>query len=119
MMRTLWIFIGWLIIVAVLYLSLFKIYIPVQTDFKSIDKIHHFIAYATLMLWFAQSFGGTKRYWVAGGLVLMGIVIEFAQPFTGREFSYMDMIANSTGVLIGLLIAAKGGDFLYPKLKTQ
>lgn len=110
---------GWLIILAVLYLSLFTVYIPVQTDFNSVDKIHHFIAYATLMLWFAQSFRGTKRYWIVGGLILMGILIEFAQPFTGREFSYLDMLANSTGVLIGLLIAAKGGDFLYPKLKTQ
>jgi len=116
-MRTLWILIGWLIIAAVVYLSVFTLYIPKQT-FNHIDKIHHFIAYGALMLWFAQSFGTAKRLWVAFGLVLMGIAIEFIQPITGRQFSYLDMLANTGGVLLGLFIAAKGGDFLYPKLKN-
>ena len=106
---------GWGIISIVLYLSLFTTYIPKQ-NFSNIDKVHHFIAYATLMLWFAQSFGGRARLWVAGALIAMGIAIEFAQPFTGRQFSYLDMLANSGGVLLGFILAHKGADFLYPKL---
>ena len=117
MIRNLWIFLGWALILMVLYLSLFTTYIPKQT-FSNVDKVHHFIAYGTLMLWFAQSFRGQSRLLVAGALIVLGIAIEFAQPFTGRQFSLLDMLANTGGVLIGLLIASKGGDFLYPKLRT-
>jgi VanZ family protein len=37
-------------------------------------------------------------------LSLIGIFIEFIQWRTGREFSYLDMLANCIGVLLGILI---------------
>jgi len=118
MIRSLWILLGWALILLVLYLSLFTSYIPKQT-LSNVDKLHHFIAYGTLMFWFSQSFKGQSRLWIAGALVAMGIAIEFAQPFTGRQFSYLDMLANTGGVLLGLLVATKGGDFLYQNLQKK
>ena len=38
-------------------------------------------------------------------IISIGIVTEFAQYITGlRNFEYMDIIANSLGILVGFLI---------------
>lgn len=116
MIRTLWLIFGFALIGLVIYLSLRTISFPMP-HFNQVDKVQHLIAYGTLTLWFSQTFKGQTRYKIAGAFILMGIAIEFVQPFTGREFSYLDMLANSTGVLLGLLVASKGGDALYTKLR--
>ena len=39
-------------------------------------------------------------------LIAMGVVIEFLQGWSGyRYFEYADMLANSTGVVLGYLLA--------------
>lgn len=115
-MRSIWLITGWILVGVIIYLSIF---IPpaTQPSESQIDKFKHFIAYGTLMFWFAQGFRDKPRLIIAGALIAMGIAIEFIQPMTGREFSGLDMLANTGGVLIALFIASKGGDFLYPKLQ--
>ncbi|WP_319380931.1 hypothetical protein [Thiomicrorhabdus sp.] len=52
MIRKLWVFGGWSILVIIAYLSLFSEYHPIEMRF--IDKVDHFLAYFIAMLWFSQ-----------------------------------------------------------------
>lgn len=73
-------------------------------------KVGHCIAYATLMLWFAQIFRSTQgRIGVGLSLALMGVVLEYLQGATGyRTFAYSDMRDNTLGVIAGLALAYVG-----------
>jgi VanZ family protein len=58
------------------------------------------------MLWFAFLYRRTPtRALYAVAFIAMGVVIEFIQPYTGRQFEPADMLANTVGVLIGWGIA--------------
>jgi len=98
----LWLAVGWLIVMAVIGLSLVsKLPFPVSYN----DKVGHFIAYAVLMGWFVQLF--TNRWLLlvhALFLVGLGIGLEFAQEYYRRQFDYADMAANTLGVVFGLLL---------------
>ena len=69
------------------------------------DKLHHFMGYAFLMFCFTQWLSSIKKMilWTLI-LISVGILIEFIQPLVNRYFEYNDMIANSIGILTGLLI---------------
>lgn len=103
--HTLWLSIGWALVLFVVYLSLTPhlISIPVEQG----DKVGHVAAYATLMLWFAQLYSHVKRrLTLAGALLALGIALEFAQLFTDtRTFEIADMLADGVGVAIGWLAA--------------
>jgi VanZ family protein len=104
-LRNFWLTIGWLLVVLVLYLSLAPIgvVIPGQQG----DKVGHCIAYASLMLWFAQiyvTFKGRRQLAVA--LLALGVGIEFIQYFLPyRSFDVLDMVADAGGIAIGWLAA--------------
>ena len=69
------------------------------------DKVEHFLAYFILAAGAVQVFRrGRPLWWVAIGLVLMGIGIEFAQGALTRDrmADPMDAIANTVGVLAGM-----------------
>ncbi|MEA3406012.1 MAG: VanZ family protein [Pseudomonadota bacterium] len=116
MIRTLWFLAGLVIVAAIIYLSIFMPQVEQAAD-SQIDKVKHFIAYGTLMLWFSQLYQDKARLHLIWIFIGLGVAIEFIQPLTGREFSILDMLANTAGILIALFIASKGGDFLYPKLQ--
>ena len=69
------------------------------------DKFIHFFAYLFLsLLIFKASITFTKAS-IFTCLILLGIVIEALQYTSGlRNFEYMDIIANSLGILVGFLI---------------
>ena len=72
------------------------------------DKGEHFLAYFILAGSAVQLFRrGRPLLWVALGLVLMGVGIEFAQGAltSNRSADPMDAIANTIGVLAGMGIA--------------
>lgn len=100
-----WLVLGWLIVAAVIYLSLAS-KMPVSVPLRFGDKVGHFIAYGVLMGWFVQLF--QSRPWLilhAVLLVAMGIGLEFIQGYYGRRFEYADMAANTLGVMLGLALA--------------
>ena len=70
-------------------------------------KIGHVLAYAWLMLWFAQIYrSNAVRYPAALTFCTMGIGLEYVQGLTDyRGFEYSDMVINSTGVGFGLLLS--------------
>jgi VanZ family protein len=96
--RRVWIAIGWLLVLTVIYLSLTPK--PPQTGVTFGDKIGHFAAYASLMFWWHQV--DRNVYRIALTFVLMGLSIEILQSLSGfREGDIFDMAANTVGVGIG------------------
>lgn len=99
-----WLVLGWLIVVAVIALSLISkvpIHIPVQYS----DKVGHVIAYTVLMGWFVQLFQSRKILLLhAVFLIAMGVGLEFLQGYSGRHFEYADMLANCMGVVLGFVL---------------
>ena len=70
------------------------------------DKILHFLAYFVLMGWYIQLAYQTKvRVLLAISFCALGLALEFLQGWGGvRFFDWMDALANSTGVLVALLL---------------
>ncbi|MFO1321622.1 MAG: hypothetical protein U1F52_18585 [Burkholderiales bacterium] len=104
-LRTAWMAIGWSGVLIVAVMSLVPR--PPELGIEHGDKVQHLLAYGSLMLWFAQVRveRGARRV-TALALVAMGIGLEFAQGMTGyRTYSYADMAANTTGVILGWLAA--------------
>ncbi len=93
-------------IAVVVYLSLMPS--PPQLDITAGDKLQHIAAYSALGFWFTML---VLRNWrqlclVAGGLIGLGVALEFVQGITGyRTFDVGDMLANSIGVVIGSALA--------------
>ncbi len=101
----LWLTLGALLIALIWYLSLTSD--PPDTGIDNGDKLGHFLAYGLLMGWFAQIYSQLKpRLWLMLGFILMGVLLEVLQGMTAvRTYSYADMVANTTGVFIGLLLS--------------
>ncbi|MCC7548640.1 MAG: VanZ family protein [Burkholderiales bacterium] len=113
-LRTAWELIGWAGIAFLLWLSLTPSP-PQMGGFAHADKIGHALAYALLMVWFAQ-LRRTRpgRAATALGLLALGVGIEFAQDWGGaREFSRADMVADLAGIALGWWAAPpRGPDLL-------
>ncbi len=71
------------------------------------DKVVHFLGYAMLALIpIALLELLSLGLVLAASMIPMGICLEFLQRLVpGRSFEVGDMIANSTGVILGALIA--------------
>ena len=103
--------------VALLLLLLIAALIPVdwlfdQSDsrfklFEHADKLGHALTFLLLALWFA---GQYRSLWaIAAGLLAYGALIELCQGLTGyRSAEWLDMAANTAGIIAGLGIAATG-----------
>ena len=102
----LWLAIGFLLVGVVCFLTLTPSP-PDMDDFPEGDKIGHFVAYSTMMLWFGLIYLRGKRYMRVGlAFIVMGIALELIQGMLNyRSFSYLDMGANACGVMIGWLFA--------------
>jgi VanZ family protein len=106
MLRNIWLVLGWLWVVVVFYVSLMP-NPPEPASFDGVDKLEHALAYTLLMLWFCQILvAKNARILLFMAFVVMGVGIEILQGFSGyRYFEYADILANTTGVLIGFGLA--------------
>jgi len=97
--------VGAALVALVVYLSL----TPPPIDAGRFEgvKTGHVLAYAVLMLWFAQLLAaGWARAATGLAFVAMGVGLEFAQGLTGyRTFAVSDMVDNAIGVAAGLVLA--------------
>lgn len=97
-----WLAITLLILLAITLLSLW----PADglPSVPGTDKTHHFIAYAGLMFPVALR---QPKYWLIIGMFFIGWsgAIELIQPYVNRYGEWLDMLANSTGLLCGVLLA--------------
>lgn len=100
--RTYWIATTLLTLVAITGLSLW----PLGTlpSVPGSDKTHHFIAYAALMFPTALR---KPKYWFLIGLFFISWsgAIELLQPYVNRYAEWLDLAANTTGLVCGMLLA--------------
>jgi VanZ family protein len=119
-LRKPWLVLGWLWVAVLVFLSLTP-NPPEPVRFLYADKLEHALAYCLLMLWFCQVYvRRTQRLFAAALLVAMGITMEFLQGMTGyRSFEFADMVANSTGVLLGWVWARTALGHIGRALETK
>ena len=104
--KWLWLGIGLAMVAMVFVLSIISVP-PEIKSFMVQDKIMHMVAYATLMGWFAQIYRhDLTRLVLVLGFIIMGIGIEFLQGMTAtRHFEVIDMVANTSGVVLAWALA--------------
>ncbi len=96
-----WLCIGFGLVALVVWLSLTP-KLPQVGSLFSYDKLGHFLAYATLMGWFAQLHPVSRHLRLALYLIFLGVFLEYLQSLSAvRTPDLVDAIANSLGVLIG------------------
>lgn len=102
LVKTNWIALTFLVLVGITLLSLWPVDELPQTP--GTDKTHHLIAYAVLMFPAALR---KPRKWMLIGLLFVAYsgAIELAQPYVNRHADWLDMAANTTGVVCGFIIA--------------
>ena len=107
-LRPLWFAIGMALIMLVVYLSLTSSPIDTGLDFPYQDKLYHAFAYFVLMAWFGQIYHTTlQRSIFAVLFVVLGLAMEYMQSFDPKRMAeFADMVANTTGVLIGYMLTA-------------
>ncbi len=104
--KWLWLGIGLAMVATVFVLSIVSVPSAVKS-FMVQDKVMHMVAYATLMGWFAQIYRhDLTRLVLVLGFIAMGIGIEFLQGMTAtRHFEVIDMVANTSGVVLAWALA--------------
>jgi VanZ family protein len=77
--------------------------------FQNADKWLHGLAFVVLSVWFS-GIVEKRRYWlVALGLMLFGFLVEFCQlQVSYRTADWLDIMANTLGIIVGLTIAVAG-----------
>jgi len=89
-------------LVAITFLSLWPL--EQLPSVPGTDKTHHLIAYACLM--FPAALRKPKNWLLLGVLfIAYSGTIELIQPYVNRYGEWLDMAANSTGVVCGALAA--------------
>ncbi len=123
----LWLSLGWLAVALAIFVCLMPINeLPQPPDMS--DKTEHFLAYFLLSMWFGGIYV-RGRYWaIALGLLVLGVLIEFAQGAMGfgRQADAADVLANSSGIAAGLVLCwfglgawAQWIESLLSKLQVQ
>ena len=95
------------IVAIILIMGVFTFSLFEFQEFKTMlsDKFIHFFVYLLLSFFVFTASLSFKRILLFSGLISLGVITEFLQNLSGlRNFEYMDIIANSLGILVGLII---------------
>ena len=77
--------------------------------FENVDKWLHGIIFAALAVWFAGLFAKSAWWRIAIGLTVFGFVVEGCQMLVSyRTADWIDIAANTAGIIVGLTVAAAG-----------
>jgi VanZ family protein len=107
----LWEALGWLLLMAVVVLSLVQIDQPIEIS--GVDKFEHVLAYGVLMYWWGMVQPGRLLRWVMF-LPVLGFGLELAQlRMPGRFMEWRDVLANLAGVVLAfMLLRTRARDLL-------
>ena len=113
----LWRFLGRLLLLAMLVTAL----LPMPAVIGRVpngDKIGHALAFAGLVLWYAQLYPLRRdRWWCVVGAIGFGALIEVLQSFTTyRSAEWLDLAADSVGALFGFGVAQLGAGRILARL---
>lgn len=76
---------------------------------KHSDKVLHASTFALLAVWFSGQYRRPSYLRVAAALLVFGLLIEFCQFLVGyRQADWLDMAANTIGIILGFAIALAG-----------
>ena len=117
--RKLWLGIGYLLIVVVIFLSLTSNPVRIDTNLPYQDKLFHMLAYFSLTFWFMQIYHIRHRVfqWVVFFLCL-GLLLEYLQGFDSNRYSEVgDMLANTLGVVAAVVLARTPLRFMLAKFE--
>ena len=114
-----WWLTGAALVLLVTYLSLANVAIH-QIPSTMGDKLNHLIAYGVLTGWFGQLLLDWRhRALMAVVLIVFGVSMEVLQSMTGyRFFDWKDAIANSIGVICGLIALRAGADKILVRFES-
>ena len=104
LIRKYWIFNTLLILTSITILSLY----PLATlpPVPGMDKTHHIVAYAGLMLPLALTkIKSWQLLWITVFFIIYSGGIELIQPYVNRYGEFEDLLANCVGLGCGWLIA--------------
>ena len=118
-LRTLWLAIGYALIILVLFLSLTSNPVDTGLNFPYEDKLYHALAYFTLMFWFSQLYHDRFQLnMIAVVFILMGLSLEYLQSFDPKRFAELgDMVANTAGVALGFFMSLSGAKNILLKIE--
>jgi VanZ family protein len=103
----------WLLVPAVLVVIWGELKPPGELEIHVWDKALHFTAYFGLALMATIAVRADRRaLWWAVALVAMGGALEIIQGMIGRDADIWDEVANTIGVLAGLVVGWGGVRFL-------
>jgi VanZ family protein len=116
LIKTNWIIFTLFILLVITILSLWPL--DELPSIPGTDKTHHLIAYAILMLPTALR---KPDRWILFGLFFIAYsgAIELLQPYVNRYGEWLDMLANTAGVVCGLIIAEIVNFFFPVKLSNS
>jgi len=105
------IYIAVFITISILFGSLVKSEFIVVESISVSDKMYHLIAYFLLMLSWLYAFFKKEKFqehvkYIILGCFIFGIIIEILQGIitSYRTASYLDILANTIGVLLAVVI---------------
>ena len=100
-----WWALGVLLVVAATVLCLIPA-TEMPKEFELSDKVSHLIGHGTLALYFSGLVPRRRWWMIFVFLLLFGITMEFAQYYmgAGRDGDPRDVVANSLGAALGLLV---------------
>jgi VanZ family protein len=77
---------------------------------QGLDKVEHFATYLVLAMWFTGLVPRARWWRVVAGLLGLGLAMELGQYLmqAGRLGDPADMLANTAGIAVGMLLASLG-----------
>ncbi|MGB5033876.1 MAG: VanZ family protein [Saprospiraceae bacterium] len=107
--------IAWSIVFCILILSLLpgnRMPKLNYLDLLSIDKLGHALFYGSACFFFFKGTKSTTKmntFIIFGGLFMLGFCLEILQAFlaSGGTFDYLDQLANTIGITLGLMFFLK------------
>ena len=104
--QKIWLATGYALVMLVIYLSVTSHPPDPGIEMPNFDKVAHTLAYFAMMGWFAQIYHLKKQRLIyALFFIALGVALEFVQSFDpARMAEFADMVANTSGVLIAILI---------------
>lgn len=103
--RSTWLWLSALLVAGVMWGSL-QTQVPGLTP-TGYDKVAHFSTYLLQAVWFTGLVPRARYVWVVVGLLFLGGSMEVLQGAMneGRDPDIYDMLANTCGVLTGVVLA--------------